>query len=161
MPELGIHNLTIKSKRRAKRVGRGNGSGRGTYSGRGLKGQRARSGGRGGLKRKGLMQMLRSKPKVGGFKSKKPKFETINLDDLQKHFEAGDKVDAKKLLSKGLILAPRPGVKILGAGVLSKKLTVFASAFSETAKEAILKAGGAAEVVAKKKRPAKQVAKKG
>jgi len=153
MSELSLNNLKTKSRKRSKRVGRGNASGSGNYSGRGMKGQRSRSGGKGGLKRRGLKQLLRNKPKIGGFTSMKAKLETINLDTLEKHFESGAKVDAKKLFALGLIKTKQNGVKLLGSGKLSKKLNVFLDAFSESAKKAITAAGGQAEVVAKTKKP--------
>src|SRR3989344_399564 len=98
MAELTLHNLKInkKAKKKTKRVGRGNASGHGTYSGRGLKGQKARAGGKGGLKRRGLKQLLRNKPKLGGFKSLKPKMAIVDLDQLEKVFTIGEIVDGKK-----------------------------------------------------------------
>lgn len=72
---IKLHNLqsVIKTKPK-KRVGRGNASGKGTYSGRGIKGQRARAGGRGGLKKRSIMrQLIKKTPKIGGFKSLKQK----------------------------------------------------------------------------------------
>jgi len=144
MAELTLHNLKInkKSKKNPKRVGRGNASGHGTYSGRGLKGQRSRSGGKSGLKRRGLSQLLKSKPKLGGFKSLSPKMETVNINQLERNFENGEIVNAKKLIAKNLIKDNKTGVKILGEGKLNKKLTIIADSFSESAKEAIIKAGG-------------------
>jgi large subunit ribosomal protein L15 len=144
MPEITLNNLKISkgAKRKAKRVGRGNASGHGTYSTRGLKGQRSRSGGRKGLKRFGLNTMIRNKPKLGGFKSLYLRPEVVNLDQLEAVFEAGEIVNAKKLIQKNLIKSAKTGIKILGKGTLTKKLTVAATSFSETAKDAIIKAGG-------------------
>ena len=147
MAELSLHNLKAKKRKKAKRFGRGNASGRGSYSGRGIKGQRARSGGRRGLKRRGLMGLLRNKPKLGGFKSLQPKMETVNVEKLEENFEAGEIVNAKKLMAKSLIKDNRRGVKILGEGQLTKKLTVVADDFSESAKGAIIKAGGNVKLV--------------
>lgn len=160
MSELSLNNLQVGKKKKSKRVGRGNSSGRGTYSGRGLKGQRARSGGKGGLKRRGLVQTLKSKPKIGGFKSMKPKLETISLGLLDKHFEAGELVDIKKLAKKGLVDIKKNGLKILGTGKLTKKLTVKANAFSESAKKAIIDAGGQVELIVKPKKVKKKSSKK-
>lgn len=159
MPELSLHNLKINKKARSKpkRRGRGDASGRGTYSGRGLKGQRSRSGGKSGLKRRGLKQLLQSKPKLGGFKSLKPKMAIINLDQLEKSFETGELVNPKKLIAKFLIKRSKSGVKILGNGKLTKKLTVTANSFSEVAKKAIIEAGGTAELIVK---PSKAKSKK-
>lgn len=151
MAELSLHNLKAKKRKKSKRLGRGNASGRGTYSGRGIKGQRARSGGRKGLKRRGLMQLLKNKPKLGGFTSLQSKMETVNVRQLEESFEAGEMVNAKKLVAKNLIKDNRWGVKILGDGQLTKKLTVVADNFSESAKGAIIKAGGSIQLVSQDK----------
>jgi len=152
MSQLALHNLKInkKARKKAKRVGRGNSSGSGTYSGRGLKGQKSRAGGKGGLKRRGLKQLLKNKPKIGGFKSLKPKMETVNLQDLEANFNDGELVNNKKLVSKKLIGTSRFGVKVLGQGKITKKLNVTAHHFSESAKKAIIEAGGKAELINKK-----------
>lgn len=144
MTEITLNNLKISrgSKRKAKRVGRGNASGHGSYSTRGLKGQRSRSGGKKGLKRFGLNTMVRNKPKLGGFKSLRAKPEVVNLDQLEAMFNVGEVVNTKRLIEKNLIDSAKHGVKVLGKGKLTKKLTVAASSFSETAKDAIIKAGG-------------------
>ena len=144
MAELTLHNLKInkKAKKKTKRVGRGNASGHGTYSGRGLKGQKARAGGKGGLKRRGLKQLLRNKPKLGGFKSLKPKMAIVDLDQLENNFETGEIINAKKLFAKKLIKTVKNGVKILGSGKITKKLSVTADDFSESAKKAIIESGG-------------------
>jgi len=89
---LTLH--TIKpfsgSKKKVKRVGRGLGS-TGTYSGRGQKGQRARSGGRGGLKLLGMKRIILATPKLRGFKSPYPKMVAVNIGDLEKKFNEVDK----------------------------------------------------------------------
>ncbi|MGC9049203.1 MAG: 50S ribosomal protein L15 [Patescibacteria group bacterium] len=131
-----------KSKKRPKRVGRGDSSGHGTYSGRGQKGQRARSGGRKGLKLKGIKSMIKRIPKLGGFRSIYPRMAIVNLENIEKKFSDNDLVTPEKLLEKGLIKSIKNGVKILGQGKLTKKLTVKANAFSKSAEEAIKKAGG-------------------
>lgn len=150
--ELTLHNLKIPqgAKKKRKRVGRGNASGHGTYSGRGQKGQKARSGGKKGLKRLGLRQFLRSKPKIGGFRSFKPKRAIVNIGQLEKKFKDGEIVDSQQLINKNLIKDDKNGVKILGEGKLNKKLTVIANAFSESAKKAIIKAGGEIGISSKK-----------
>lgn len=134
------------SKKTKTRIGRGHGSGMGTYSTRGQKGQRARAGGSNGLLRRGLKQLLRNKPKLGGFRSLQPKLIPVNVMSLEKIFDAGEVIDIKKLVDRQIIQAARPGVKILGSGNLTKKFTIIADAFSETAKTAILKAGGEAKI---------------
>ncbi|OGY46960.1 MAG: 50S ribosomal protein L15 [Candidatus Buchananbacteria bacterium RIFCSPHIGHO2_02_FULL_45_11b] len=147
MSELTLHNLTInkKSRKNPKRLGRGNASGHGTYSTRGQKGQKARSGGSKGLRRWALVQQLRSKPKIGGFRSLRPKSATVNVSQLESNFAAGEIVNAKKLIEKNLIKSAKTGIKILGEGRLTKKLTVFADSFSKSAESAIIKAGGKAQ----------------
>lgn len=152
--ELGLQNLKVnkKAKSAKKRLGRGNASGHGTYSGKGLKGQKSRSGGKRGLTRRSVKQLLLNKPKIGGFKSLKPKSETVNISLLEKFFAAGDMVDAKKLISKKMIKSRPVGLKILGQGKLTKKMTVVADNFSKTAKQAIIEAGGEAIIRTKKKK---------
>ena len=154
MTELTLHNLKVKKgeKKKSRRVGRGNASGRGTYSGRGQKGQKSRSGGKRGLRRKGLRQLLRNKPKIGGFKGPKRRLVTVNLDQLEKNFDTGELVNLKKLIAKNLIKKGKPGVKILGKGKLTKKLTVVANSFSESAKKAIIDTGGRIEIIARGKK---------
>lgn len=122
---MQIHQLKLKKRKKRKTIGRG--GKRGTYSGRGNKGQKARSGGNvdplfeGG--RSSLVERLK---KVRGFKSPHVKKININLNDLEINFENGEKVDVKSLIEKGLIgkIEARGGVKILGTGKLSKKITV-------------------------------------
>ena len=123
---LKLHNLKPAkgAKKRKKRVGRGNASGRGTYATRGLKGQRSRSGGKGGLKLRGMKANIQNIPKLGGFKSLKPKLKIINLKDLEKTFKDKEVITAAKLIEKGLLKNTKPGVKILGMCKISKKLTV-------------------------------------
>ncbi len=141
---LTLHNLkqAKSAKKPKKRLGRGNSSGLGTYSGRGLKGQKARSGGKGGLKLKGLKGNIQSIPKIGGFKSLKPKLAIVNLKDLEKNFKNDEIITAGKLAKKNLIKDSKSGVKILGDGKLTKVLTVKVNKISESAKKAIEEAGG-------------------
>jgi len=143
---LNLSNLKPAkgSTKTRKKVGRG--GKRGTYSGRGLKGQRSRSGGKSGLKLKGLKETLKRVPKKRGFKSLTPKMEVVNLSDLESKFSADGIVDARKLLKLGLVNTTKNGLKILGNGKLTKKLVITANKFSATAKEAIEKAGGEAKV---------------
>lgn len=152
MKMLGLYNLKISpgSKKKKRRVGRGNASGKGNYSGRGMKGQRSRSGGKNKLALRGVKTYLQRIPKVKGFKALKPEMEVVNIKLLNEKFSANDEVNPKKLLDKGLVKSTKFGVKILGQGRLAKKLTVKANRFSKTAKDAIIKAGGAAEVIKKK-----------
>jgi len=141
---LKLQNLkpAFGAKKRKKRIGRGLGSGHGTYATRGLKGQKARSGGKGGLKLKGLKTNIQSIPKLGGFKSLKPKLKIVNLQDLEAKFENNDIITVGKLWEKGLIKNIKPGVKVLGMGKITKKFTLKVDKISATAQEAITKAGG-------------------
>jgi len=148
MARLTLHNLQVAkgAKRGKRRVGRGNASGKGNYSGRGNKGQRARSGGKNKLAMRGIRGYLLRIPKKRGFKSIAVKAEVVNLDTLEAIAKNGEVITPKYLLQKGLIKSVKNGVKILGQGKLTKKLTVNVSQFSRTAKDAILKAGGNIEV---------------
>ena len=133
--------------RPAKRLGRGIGSGLGKTSGKGHKGQWARSGGgvRPGFEG-GQMPLARRIPKRGFHNIFAKPLESVNVSALEK-FEDGAVVDAKALLDAGILSKCTYGVKILGNGEITKKLTVKASAFSESAKAKIEAAGGKAEVV--------------
>ncbi len=130
-----------------KRKGRGAGSGNGKTAGRGHKGQWARSGGgvRPGFEG-GQMPLARRLPKRGFNNIFAKPLEAINLTALNK-FEDGETVTIEALLEKGILSKCEYGVKILGAGAITKKLTVQVTAFSASAKEKIEEAGGKAEVV--------------
>ena len=130
-----------------KRKGRGHATGNGKTVGRGHKGQKARSGGgtRIGFEG-GQMPLARRIPKRGFNNIFAKPLEAINVSALEK-FEDGAVVDAQTLLDAGVLSKCQYGVKILGNGEITKKLTVKASAFSETAKQKIEAAGGKAEVV--------------
>ena len=144
-----IHELSPAegSKKDVKRVGRGHGSGWGKTSGKGHKGQNARSGGgvRPGFEG-GQMPLARRIPKRGFNNIFATPLTSVNVAALDK-FEDGAVVDAQALLDAGIISKCKYGVKFLGNGEVSKKLTVKAAAFSETAKQKIEAAGGKAEVV--------------
>jgi large subunit ribosomal protein L15 len=131
----------------AKRKGRGRATGNGKTAGRGSKGQKARSGGgvRVGFEG-GQMPLVRRVPKRGFRNIFAKPLEAVNVSALNK-FEDGAEVDTEALLRAGVLSQCRYGVKILGNGNITKKLTVKASAFSESAKEKIEAAGGKAEVV--------------
>ncbi|MFH0819619.1 MAG: 50S ribosomal protein L15 [bacterium] len=130
------------SKKKKKRVGRGNSSGHGTYATRGLKGQRSRSGGKSGLKRLGFRTVLRSTPKLRGFKSLKTKPTIVNLVTLEEKFSEGAVINPLFLKKNKLIDKINLGVKILGEGKLTKKFIFENCQFSGSAREKILKAGG-------------------
>lgn len=128
------------------RRGRGHGSGNGKTAGKGHKGQKARSGApRLGFEG-GQMPLFRRLPKRG-FKNRNTlTIVGINVSALEV-FDNGTEVNVEALMEKGIIKNPRDGVKILGNGELTKKLTVKANAFSEGAKAKIEAAGGNAEVI--------------
>ena len=131
----------------AKRKGRGPGSGNGKTAGRGQKGQESRSGGgvRVGFEG-GQMPLARRVPKRGFNNIFAKPLEAVNVSVLEM-FEDGAVVDAAALLESGVLSKCVYGVKILGNGEITKKLTVKANAFSASAKEKIEAAGGKAEVV--------------
>ena len=131
----------------AKRKGKGHATGNGKTAGRGHKGQKARSGGgtRIGFEG-GQMPLARRIPKRGFHNIFAKPLTSVNVAVLDK-FEDGAVVDAQALLDAGIISKCKYGVKFLGNGEVSKKLTVKAAAFSETAKQKIEAAGGKAEVV--------------
>ncbi len=135
------------TNREARRIGRGHGSGWGKTAGKGHKGQNARSGGgvRPGFEG-GQTRLARRIPKRGFTNIFATDYTTVNVSDLEK-FVDGTVVDAELLKAAGIIKKENDGVKVLGNGELTKKLTVKAAAFSGSAKEKIEKAGGEAEVV--------------
>ena len=130
-----------------KRKGRGHGSGNGKTGGRGHKGQKARSGGkvRVGFEG-GQMPLVRRVPKRGFNNIFAKPLTAVNLAVLNR-FEDGAVVDAAALIEMGVISECPNGLKVLSNGTLTKKITVKAAAFSESAKEKIEQAGGKAEVV--------------
>lgn len=140
---MSLHSLSPKkgARRASKRIGRGLSKG-GTYSGRGAKGQRARSGGRSGLKLKGIRTMMLRLPKRRGFKSLAREVEAVNVSDLARAFAAGTKVTPAFLHKKGLISSPTAPAKVLGDGKIAIALTLSGLAVSAGAKEKIEKAGG-------------------
>ena len=135
------------SVREAYRKGRGYGSGNGKTGGRGHKGQKARSGGkvRVGFEG-GQMPLVRRVPKRGFINVFAKPLTSVNVAQLNK-FEDGAVVDAAALIEAGIISACPNGLKVLSNGTLTKKITVKAAAFSESAKEKIEQAGGKTEVV--------------
>lgn len=134
------------STKSVKRKGRGAGSGMGKTSGKGHKGQKARSGGgvRPGFEG-GQMPMARRLPKRGFNNIFGTKYATVNVSDLER-FEDGSEIDVYALIEAGILNKELDGLKVLGNGELTKKLTVTAAKFSASAKEKIEKAGGKAEV---------------
>lgn len=130
-----------------KRLGRGVGSGLGKTSGKGHKGAKARSGGgKGPGFEGGQMPLQRRLPKMGFVNIFSKQYATMNLSQLDK-FEDGDVVTIDVLKKAGLVKQIKDGVKILGGGEVTKKLTVQVTKFTASAKEKIEAAGGKAEEV--------------
>ena len=129
------------------RRGRGHGSGKGKTAGKGHKGQKARSGGgtRPGFEG-GQMPLYRRIPKRGFTNINSKDIVGINVSALER-FDDGAEVTVETLVESGVVSNPRDGVKILGNGELTKKLTVKVNAFSASAKEKIEAAGGSCEVI--------------
>ncbi len=147
---MRLHNLKPRpgAKHRRKRLGQGESSGHGKTSGRGGKGQSARSGSstRPGFEG-GQMPLIRRLPKRG-FNNTRFHIDRIpvNLASLES-FDNGARVDVAALCAAGLANGRSDGIKILGTGKLTKKLTVVAHAFSASARKAIEALGGACEVI--------------
>ncbi|MGI5971217.1 MAG: 50S ribosomal protein L15 [Oscillospiraceae bacterium] len=146
---MDLHELAPApgSVREGKRKGRGIGTGNGKTGGRGHKGQKARSGG--GVRigfEGGQMPLARRLPKRGFNNIFAKPLEAVNLKSLNV-FEDGAEVTEKELLEKGILSKCVYGYKVLGEGEITKKLTVKANAFSESARIKIEAAGGKAEVV--------------
>jgi large subunit ribosomal protein L15 len=143
-----------KARKERKRIGRGPGTGNGKLAGRGMKGQNSRAGGgvRPGFEG-GQNPLYMRIPKLRGTSNKshnigmfRHDFAVLNVGDLDR-FESGAEITPDMLKESRIVKDLRSGLKILGEGELSKKLTVKASAFSASAREKIEKAGGIAEVI--------------
>lgn len=147
---MKLHELTpaAGSKKDVKRIGRGAGSGQGKTAGKGHKGQKARAGRgmRPGFEG-GQMPLQRRIPKRGFNNIFAKEIAIVNVAALDQRFNDGDVVDVAALIKSGLVKKELDGVKVLGNGEITKKLTVQANAFSDSAKEKIEAAGGKAEVI--------------
>ena len=145
---MKLNELTNENAKARKRVGRGPGSGTGKTSGKGHKGQNARSGGgvRPGFEG-GQLPLFRRLSKRGfnnyNFRTV---YATVNVGDLER-FEEGTTVTKELLIEVGLVKKELDGIKVLGNGELTKKLTVKADKFSSTAKAKIENVGGTTEVI--------------
>lgn len=130
-----------------KRLGRGTASGQGKTAGRGQDGQKSRSGGgvRPGFEG-GQMPLYRRLPKRGFKNIFAKQYAIVNLEDLNR-FEDGTEITSELLVSEGVVKKSLDGLKVLGNGELSKKLTVKADKFSKTAVEKIEANGGKVEVI--------------
>ena len=146
--KLNELKYTDGSKFSAKRVGRGTSSGNGKTSGRGQKGQKSRSGGGVRLGFEGGQNPLFRRIPKRGFNNYnfRVRYAVINVSDLDR-FADGAEITPELLKEMGLVKKGLDGIKVLGNGNLTKKLTVKASVFSKTAKEKIEKNGGKAEVI--------------
>lgn len=148
---IGLHNLEAPAgaNKGKKRVGRGPGSGHGKTSTRGHKGQKSRSGysSMRGFEG-GQMPLHRRLPKRGFTNIFKKEWTEINLRTLENRFESGETVTPELLVERGVVRKlGKDGVVVLGAGSLTKAMTVHAHRFSAQAKEKIAAAGGTAQVV--------------
>ncbi len=148
MKTLGNLSPNPGSHRTRKRLGRGIGSGLGKTSGRGHKGQRARKSGnvRPGFEG-GQMKLYMRLPKRGFNNMFRTEYDVINLDQLEKSFKAGAKVDIKALQVAGLVKKGEAPVKLLGRGTLNVKLEITVHKASLSAKAAVEKAGGTLKIV--------------
>ena len=144
--ELSNLRPATGSKHNSFRRGRGHGSGNGKTAGKGHKGQKARSGGTRPGFEGGQMPLYRRIPKRGFTNYNAKDIVAINVSALEV-FDNDSVIDVQALKDKGIIKNPRDGVKILGQGDFTKKLTVRVNAFSASAKEKIEALGGTAEVV--------------
>lgn len=146
---MKLHELSSAtgSRHTRKRVGRGTSSGMGKTSTRGHKGQNARSGGgvRPGFEG-GQNPLYRRLPKRGFTNRFRTEYAIVNLEDLN-NFAAGTEVTPEVLVETGIVKAPKDGIKILGNGEITVKLTVKANKFSQSAIEKIQAAGGQTEVI--------------
>ena len=144
---MKLHELKLAegSRQLRNRVGRGTSSGNGKTAGRGQKGQKARSKVRVGFEG-GQMPLFRRMPKRGFKNVNRKDYAIVNLETLNK-FEDGTEVTPALLVETRVVKDEKDGIKVLGNGELTKKLTVKASKFSASAKAAIEAAGGTAEVM--------------
>ncbi len=147
---MKLHELSPApgSTSERKRIGRGPASGQGKTAGKGHKGQKARAGRgmRAGFEG-GQMPLQRRIPKRGFVNIFAKEIAIVNLSAIDEKFEDGAVVDVEALINAGLVKKALDGVKVLGNGEISKKLTVKVNAFSESAKAKIEAAGGKAEVI--------------
>jgi large subunit ribosomal protein L15 len=145
-----LHTLKAphRSNHRKKRVGRGQGSGLGKTAGRGGKGQKARSG---NMRFEGFeggqSPLQRRLPKFGFNSPNRLDYALVNVGELEAHFKDGAVVDEASLRATRLVKGPYDGIKVLGEGALTKKLTVKATKISAGAKTSITAAGGSVEEI--------------
>jgi large subunit ribosomal protein L15 len=153
--DLNSVSRGVAKRKLKRRVGRGIGSGQGKTAGLGSKGQYASAGARlpSGLFEGGQMPLYRRLPKRGFSNARFQKdWAIVNVGDLDE-YDAGSTIDMAALKVKRLVVGTYDGLRVLGDGDLSKKLTVKAHHFTKSAKEKIEKAGGACEVIPPPKKP--------
>lgn len=153
--DLSTVHQGIQKRKQKKRVGRGTGSGHGKTASRGAKGQWASAGAKKpiALFEGGQMQLFRRMPKRGFSNAYYQRtFHVVNVGDLNIYSD-GETVDQASLRQKGLANGPADGIRILGTGELTKKLTVKADHFSKSAEEKIKAKGGTLEIVLPPKKP--------
>ncbi len=146
----------VKKHKLKRRVGRGIGSGQGKTAGLGMKGQYASAGARlpSGLFEGGQMPLYRRWPKRGFSNATfRKNYAVVNVGDLDRLFDTNSTIDAAALKEKRLVVGTFDGVRILGEGEVTKKLTVKANHFSKSAAEKVARAGGTTEVLPGRKPP--------
>ncbi len=143
MRNLSNLRPTAGSRRKRKRVGRGDGSGHGTYSGRGIKGQNARSGSsrRAGFEG-GQTPLWRRIPKRGFVNVHRREYAYVNLDELMAKYDDGAEVTPEDVRDRGMVDNLKAGLKVLGRGECDKALTVYAHRMSQGARQKLEDAGG-------------------
>jgi large subunit ribosomal protein L15 len=154
--DLSNVSTGVHKRKKKRRVGRGIGSGQGKTAGLGHKGQYASAGARlpSGLFEGGQMPLYRRFPKRGFSNARyQNDHAVVNVGTLEKHFDAGATVDRAALQAKGIIPGSCDGLRVLGDGDLTRKLTVRADHFSKSAKEKIEKAGGTCDLIPPPKKP--------
>jgi large subunit ribosomal protein L15 len=154
--DLSQVHVGVNKLRHKKRVGRGVGSGHGKTASRGSKGQWASAGAKKPtqLFEGGQMQLFRRIPKRGFSHATWDKhFHVVNIGDLEAAFDNGATVDPESMKKAGVIRGPADGVRVLGDGELTKKLSIRAHHFSKSAAEKITAKGGTAEIIPPPKRP--------
>jgi large subunit ribosomal protein L15 len=154
--DLSTVHVGIRKRKLKKRVGRGPGSGHGKTSSRGAKGQWASAGAKKPtqLFEGGQMQLFRRMPKRGfSHATWDRSFHVVNVGDLDKAFNEGQTIDQEALARVGLAKGPADGIRVLGQGDVTKKLTVRANHFSKSALEKIQAKGGTADVIPAPKKP--------
>lgn len=154
--DLSQVHVGVQKRKLKKRVGRGIGSGQGKTGGRGSKGQYASAGAKlfGGLFEGGQTPLFRRVPKRGfSHETWRDTFHVVNVGDIDRLFAEGETVNAESLKKKGLAKGQADGIRVLGTGDVTKKLTVVANHFSKSAEEKIKAKGGSIELIPASKKP--------